>query len=228
MGNIPIITIDGPSGAGKGTISKMLCNDLKWNILDSGALYRTLAFFLSDRKIDLKAFDSDKENIRKEFKVKFQLGEIGEPVRVFFKGEDITNKIRTEEIGRKSSIIASSLSIREFIRPCQKEYLKHPGLVADGRDMGTVIFPNADLKIFLTASIEERAKRRQSQLKSQGTKVNMRILLDELERRDRNDMERDHSPLEEAEDSIHIDTSNLNPGEVVKVIKKLPIKFFKN
>ncbi len=221
MKNVPVITIDGPSGAGKGTISQMLSIDLGWNILDSGALYRTLAYFLNKKKISLENFVEEKKHIKEEFRVNFDAGIIGEPVRVFFQGQDITKKVRTEEIARETSLLAADPLIREFIRPCQKEFLKLPGLVADGRDMGTVIFPEADIKIYLTASLEERAKRRYIQLKRVDSKVNMRILLDKLAERDKKDKERDYSPLKPAEDSLVIDTTNLDARQVLKEIKRI-------
>ena len=217
---VPVITIDGPSGAGKGTIAQMLSLDLKWHILDSGALYRTLAYFMLEQNIELHQFEKNKELIKENFRVKFDPGTIGEPVRVIFNDNDITNKVRTEEIAKKTSDLAVEPLIREFIKPCQRNFMSLPGLIADGRDMGTVIFDDAKLKVFLTASIQERAKRRQTQLKRQGSKVNMRLLLQELEERDRKDTERKHSPLKPAEDSIIIDTSNLEPEGVIKEIKK--------
>ena len=227
MKRIPVITIDGPSGAGKGTIAKMLCFDLNWNILDSGALYRTLAFLLEEKEINLLNFSKKKKEIEKEFKVSFEPGRTSEPVKVILRGEDVTNSVRTEEIAVKTSILAASTEIRKFIKPCQRDFMKPPGLIADGRDMGTVIFPEADLKIYLTASIEERAKRRYSQLKRQGTKVNMRLLWKELETRDQKDMERKHSPLKPADGSYVIDTSNLNPEEVMRKIKNLQLNYKK-
>ena len=216
---VPVITIDGPSGAGKGTVAQMLALDLDWNILDSGALYRTLAFFMNENDISLEQFDENADEIKKMFKVSFDPGIPGEPVKVIFNKEDITSKIRTEEIAKITSTLAIEPKIREFIKPCQREFMISPGLIADGRDMGTVIFADAQYKIFLTASIEERAKRRQTQLKRHGLEVNMRSLLQELVERDKKDTEREHSPLVPADNSVIIDTSNLNPEGVVKKIK---------
>ena len=218
--NVPVITIDGPSGAGKGTIAQMLALDLNWNILDSGALYRTLAYFMLEQEIELQDFEENKGFIEESFLVKFDPGIVGEPVKVIFNDNDITNKVRTEEIAKKTSDLATLPMIREFIKPCQRDFMTLPGLIADGRDMGTVIFSDAKHKIFLTASIEERAKRRQAQLKRQGSKVNMRLLLQELEERDKKDTERIHSPLKPADDSVIVDTSNLSPEGVVKEIKQ--------
>ena len=216
---VPVITIDGPSGAGKGTIAQMLALDLNWNILDSGALYRTLAYFMSEEKIKLKDFEASKEFIKKNFVVKFDPGILGEPVRVIFNNDDITSKVRTEEIAKKTSDLAANPLIRDFIKHCQRDFMIQTGLIADGRDMGTVIFSDAKHKIFLIASIEERAKRRQTQLKRQGSKVNMRLLLQELEERDKKDTEREHSPLKPANDSVIIDTTSLDPEGVIKEIK---------
>ena len=216
---VPVITIDGPSGAGKGTVAQMLALDLDWNILDSGALYRTLAFFMNENDISVEQFDENADEIKKMFKVSFDPGIPGEPVKVIFNKEDITSKIRTEEIAKITSTLAIEPKIREFIKPCQREFMISPGLIADGRDMGTVIFADAKYKIFLTASIEERVKRRQTQLKRHGLEVNMRSLLQELEERDKKDTEREHSPLVPADNSLIIDTSNLNPEGVVKKIK---------
>ena len=221
MKKVPVITIDGLSGSGKGTISKMLCTELGWNILDSGALYRTLTYLIEENEIDLKNFIEKEEELLKDFDVTFQIGSLGEPVSVFLKDEDITNFIRTEKIAEKTSALSSLKEIRDFIRPCQRAFKQLPGLIADGRDMGTVIFPEADLKIYLTAELEERAKRREIQLKRQGTKVNMRILLEELEARDKKDIERELSPLKPAADSFIIDTSGLSPEEVLKKVKGL-------
>ena len=216
---IPVITIDGPSGAGKGTIAQMLALELDWNILDSGALYRTLAYFMKENNINLENFVENYDLLAKRFKVSFDPGTPGEPVKVFFENQEITSIIRTEDMAKITSNLATEPIIREFIKPCQRDFMNYPGLVADGRDMGTVIFSDAKHKIFLTASVEERAKRRQTQLKRQGLEVNMRSLLEELKERDKKDIEREHSPLIPADDSITIDTTNLNPEGVVKEIK---------
>ena len=221
MSKIPVITIDGLSGSGKGTVSKMLCIELGWNILDSGALYRTLTYLIDQQGIAIKEFLQKQEVLIKDFEVSFQIGSLGEPVSIFLKEEDITNLVRTEEIAEKTSAFSSLKEIRDFIRPCQRAFKQPPGLIADGRDMGTVIFPEADLKIYLTASLEERAKRREIQLKRLGTKVNMRSLLNELEARDRKDIERDLSPLKPAKESFVIDTTGLSPEEVLNKIRAL-------
>jgi cytidylate kinase len=224
---IPVITIDGPSGAGKGTVAQMLALDMGWNILDSGALYRSLAYYFEIEGLIPEDISHNLDKIRKDFIVHFDAGVPGEPVRIYFQNQDITNLVRTEEVAKKTSLLAANPYVRAFIKPSQRDFMILPGLIADGRDMGTVIFPDADLKIFLTASIEERAKRRQVQLKRQGSEVNMRVLLEELEDRDKKDMEREHSPLKPADDSIIIDTSNLDPIGVIKEIKSQPLSFLK-
>jgi len=221
MEDLPVITIDGPSGSGKGTISQMLARELDWNILDSGALYRTLAYYMVLNNIQIETFDKNLEKIKADFLVTFRSDNLNEPVQVLLNSKDITKNIRTEEIARRTSDIATSPIIREFIKPCQRSFLKLPGLIADGRDMGTVIFPKALIKIYLTASLEERTRRRHSQLKSKGTKVNMRVLSEDLERRDKKDTNREISPLSIAKDAIEIDTTHVSPSTVIETILKI-------
>ena len=213
-----IITIDGPSGVGKGTVALMVAEDLSFNYLDSGSLYRSLALKLYEKNNN---FDEVLDNLdywMSDISIDFQY-EKGFRAKIFVNNEDFTEKIRTEKVAELASSVAKDRRARDMLEIYQRKYLIEPGLVADGRDMGTVIFSDAKHKIFLTASAEERAKRRQTQLKRQGLEVNMRSLLQELEERDRKDTEREHSPLIPAEDSVIIDTSNLNPEGVVKEIK---------
>ena len=224
---IPVLTIDGPSGAGKGTVAQMLALDLGWNILDSGALYRTLAYYFDKEGLEPEDLVNNFEEIRKDFIVHFEAGIPGQPVKIFFQKQDIKNLVRTEQVAKKTSLLAANPDDRAFIKRSQRDFMTSPGLIADGRDMGTVIFPDADLKIYLTASIEERAKRRQVQLKRLGSEVNMRVLLEELKDRDKKDIEREHSPLKPADGSIIIDTSNLDPIGVIKEIKRQPLSFLK-
>ena len=214
---VPVITIDGPSGAGKGTIAQMLALDLNWNILDSGALYRTLAYFMSEQDISLNDFEENKEFIKENFIVQFDPGTVGEPVKVIFNDKDITSKVRTEEMAMLTSNLAADPLIREFIKPCQREFMTLPGLVADGRDMGTKVFFKADIKFYLTASVEKRAERRLNQLKDQGISANLPNLIQRLLSRDKADTERLISPLMPAKDAIIIDTSDIDASEVFNI-----------
>ena len=212
-----LITIDGPGGSGKGTVAKILAAKLGWNILDSGALYRLIAL------ISENINKTDPDSIGKELKDKsifFEL--VKDQYHLFFGGKDVTNFIRSEEIGIKASDLAHNQNIRNLIKDTQRSfYDPNIGLIADGRDMGSVVFPEAGIKIYLDASIEERAKRRQIQLKEKGMEVNMRNLISSLEDRDLKDKNRDVSPLLIPEGAKVIDSTNLSIDEVVNKIMDL-------
>ena len=212
---IPVITLDGPSGVGKGTISALLADKLNWHYLDSGALYRLTGLACVHKGIDL----NDHENvaqIAETLQVKFSPN--GE---VFLEEQEVEALIRTESAGNNASIVAAIPSVREALFKRQRAFLQHPGLVADGRDMGTTIFPEAPLKVFLTASAEERAKRRYKQLIEKGNNVKLESLRVEIEERDKRDMNRSASPLKPAQDARIIDTSTLSIDEVFQKVMGL-------
>lgn len=212
----PVITIDGASGTGKGTVSQLLATRLNWNFLDSGALYRVLALAAQKHSV---ALDDEKsvEVLAEHLDVQFIAQESHFP-RIILEGEDVTDTIRTEKIGNAASIVAALPAVRAALLSRQRAFREFPGLVADGRDMGTVIFPDADLKIFLLASPEERATRRLNQLKERGISVNLSDLIEELRERDKRDSERPVAPLKPAEDAICIDTDHLTIEQVVEKI----------
>jgi len=222
MSSPTIITIDGPSGTGKGTVCSHLAYLLKWNFLDSGALYRVLAIAADRNQIKIKDQLGLVELIN-NLDVKFKIYSPDKMVEVLFNGEVVTNEIRTEACGKAASVIAPIASVRKALLVKQRSYCREPGLIADGRDMGTVVFPDAGLKIFLTASIEERAKRRFKQLKEGGISVNLRRLRMEIEERDDRDSKREISPLKPAKDAIIVETTTLDAKEVVKKISGLVI-----
>ena len=210
-----IVTLDGPSGSGKGTVGRLLARVLNFNYLDSGLLYRAVAILVIEKGIALSDV-SNIEEIARNMNLEFS----SEDNKIFLEGFDVSNSIRTEEISIVSSKVAQLKSVRAILHEIQRGYLKGNGLIADGRDMGTVIFPDADLKIFITASPEARAYRRHKELLGRGESVSLRDLERSIASRDRSDSERKISPLVPAVDAIIIDTSNMTVEEVKDEIVK--------
>ncbi|MFI8747754.1 (d)CMP kinase [Pseudomonas sp. NPDC077186] len=207
----PVITVDGPSGSGKGTLCALLAKQLGWNLLDSGALYRLLAFAAGNHGIDLT-----NEEALKQLAAHLDVQFTGK--RIVLEGEEVTDAIRNEQIGAGASMVASLPAVREALLQRQRAFQEAPGLVADGRDMGTVVFPDAPLKVFLTASAEERARRRYLQLKAKGDDVNLASLLDEIRARDERDTQRAVAPLKPAADAILLDSTELSIEQVLERI----------
>ena len=215
MNNRLIITIDGPSAAGKGSLARNLALFLDFSILDSGALYRAFAYF-HDQGLNNKEIES---NIEKLIFIPEK-----DDTKIFYEDTDITSSIRNEEIARMASELSALSNTRKSLIDMQRNFMPSNNLVADGRDMGTVVFPEAELKIFLVASAEVRAKRRYLELQNRGQEVNMRDLIADIEARDMMDKSRTLSPLIPAEESIIIDSSTMSLDEVLSFTKKLAKK----
>jgi cytidylate kinase len=215
--NAPVITIDGPSGSGKGTVAGLLAKQLGWNLLDSGALYRLLAFSARNHGVDLTNEESLKL-LAAHLDVQFLAAGDGKPQRIILEGEEVTESIRNEQIGAGASQIAALPAVRDAVLQRQRAFRESPGLVADGRDMGTVVFTDAPLKVFLTASAEERANRRYLQLKAKGDDVNLASLIDEIRARDERDTQRTVAPLKPAADAIQLDSTELSIEQVLERI----------
>lgn len=213
----PVITIDGPSGSGKGTVAGLLARRLGWNLLDSGALYRLLAFAASNHGVDLTNEELLKA-LAAHLDVQFLAAEEGQLQRIILEGDDVSNDIRNEHVGAGASRVAALPAVREALLQRQRAFREAPGLIADGRDMGTVVFPDAPLKIFLTASAEERARRRYLQLKAKGDDVSLSSLLDEIRARDERDTQRSVAPLKPAVDAIQLDSTELSIEQVLERI----------
>ena len=212
----PVITIDGPSGAGKGTVSQLIAEKLGWHILDSGALYRLLALAVSHHGMS----SDDVETLKilaEHLDIQFEQSEEGK-VEIILEGEIVTQAIRTEEVGNSASKLASIPEVREGLLLRQRAFSQAPGLVADGRDMGTVVFPSAQIKVFLTASAEERAQRRLQQLQPKGEAVNLDELVKTIKERDERDANRAIAPLVPAAGALVIDSTDLTIEQVVEMI----------
>jgi cytidylate kinase len=209
-----ILTIDGPSGVGKGTISEYLSNELKWNYLNSGALYRAIAWVAINDSIEI----NDIIELEKASKnILFSLQ--NKKLHISYKNIEIVSLIYSEEVAKIASKISSEAKIRESILSIQRSFKKEPGLIAEGRDMGSVIFPEAQVKIFLTASIETRAQRRFKQLKDRKFNVSLPALIKDLDARDKRDESRESSPLVIPEGAFVIETDDLNVIEVKNIVK---------
>ena len=211
---VPVITIDGPSGSGKGTLAGLVSKRLGWNLLDSGALYRLLALAAGNHAIDL-ANEPLLEVLATQLDVQFIPAEAEHSQRILLEGEDVTHLIRNEYIGAGASKVAALPVVRQALLQRQYAFREMPGLVADGRDMGTVVFPDAPLKIFLTASAEERARRRYLQLKDHDPDVSLDSLLEDIRARDARDSQRAVAPLRPADDAIQLDSTVLSIEQVL-------------
>lgn len=209
----PVVTIDGPSGAGKGTIAQLLAKHYEWQLLDSGAIYRVLALAALHHNVEL-----DNEEaitlLAAHLDVQFLTGNDKDAIKVVLEGEDVTTAIRTQECSNAASKVAAFPRVREALLRRQRAFCKAPGLIADGRDMGTVVFPSAPAKLYLTASAEERAQRRYNQLQDKGFDVKIDRLLAEIQERDDRDMNRPVAPLVPADDALVIDTTGIGIEEV--------------
>ncbi|MDJ0759112.1 MAG: (d)CMP kinase [Woeseiaceae bacterium] len=212
----PVLTIDGPSGSGKGTIARQVSIALGWHLLDSGALYRLVGLASAKKGVSTE-IPGELAELARHMNVRFGSDEQGNE-RIWLDGEEVSAQIRTEKAGERASIVASIPAVREALLQFQRDCRKAPGLVADGRDMGTQVFADAELKVFLTASAEERAKRRHKQLNDKGIDVSLAALSRDIEDRDRRDSQRTVAPLTPAEDARLIDSSDLSIDDVTELV----------
>lgn len=212
------IAIDGPAGAGKSTIAKIVAKELGFIYVDTGAMYRTLALACLREGID----QSDEEKVVKKCnEVEVSLGYENGTQKVFLNGEDVSEDIRKEEVGNMTSAIAVYPEVREILVALQKDFASKNNVVMDGRDIGTVVLPNADLKVYLTASVETRAKRRYDELVEKGIDCDLKEIEKDIADRDYRDMNREVSPLKQADDAKLVDSSDMSIEEVVETIKGL-------
>lgn len=218
MSDIPVLTIDGPSGSGKGTLAQQMAQRLGWHYLDSGAIYRVLAQAALKHQIDLTD-ETALASIAGQLDVQFVLKD--EQLQVVLEGEDVSLLIRSEQAGNAASKVAAFPAVRAALLQRQRDFRKPPGLVTDGRDMGTVVFPDAAFKVFLTANAEVRAERRYKQLKEKGIDSNLSDLVAEISERDERDTQREVAPLRPADDAVILDSTQLGIEAVLEKVSAL-------
>ncbi|MBD1584161.1 (d)CMP kinase [Pseudoalteromonas sp. S16_S37] len=211
--SMPVITVDGPSGSGKGTVCRLLAEKLNWDVLDSGAIYRVLSLAALHHQI---ALDNEEALVplAANLDVQFLIEPVSKKSKVILEGEDVSSTIRNENVGSAASKVAALPRVREALLRRQRAFRSEQGLIADGRDMGTVVFPDAEIKLYLTASAEERANRRYLELNAKGLDVTLSGLLEDIQARDERDMNRKVAPLVPADDAIVIDTTDLDAQQV--------------
>lgn len=217
-GTPTVITIDGPSGSGKGTLSQLLAKKIGFHLLDSGALYRLVALAALKQGVNIQD-EQQVEKVAAQLDVRFDI--TAEHTRILLSGEDVTRAIRSEIISMNASVVAAYPGVREALLKRQRDFRQLPGLVADGRDMGTTVFPDADIKIFLTASAEARAQRRYKQLVEKGEPVDINALIKDIQERDERDSKRTVSPLKPAADAILLDSTQMTIEEVLEAMLNL-------
>lgn len=214
---IPVITIDGPSSSGKGTIAHMLAKKLKWHFLDSGVLYRAIGWAVLHQKINPQD-QSALQRLMQTIDIQMRIAEIASDAKIYVNQQDVTDDIRNETCSQMASITSAIPLVRAALLDRQRQCRQAPGLVTDGRDMGTVVFPDANLKFYLTASVFERANRRFNQLKQRGKHVSLPDILRELQVRDERDANRAIAPAKPADDVIQIDTTSLDANDVFQIV----------
>jgi len=217
---IPVLTIDGPSGVGKGTIANIMAHELNWNLLDSGAIYRAFALAASKRNIQIDNTD-ELLKLASNLDLRFESDPSSNKLSVYLNNSEVSAELRTEETAELASKFAMIGPLRESLLLRQQKFKQPPGLVADGRDMGTVVFKDAPFKVFLTANVEERAQRRLKQLHDKGIAGILSQTLEEVKKRDERDASRKHSPLKPSKDALVVDTSHLTINEVIAKVMTL-------
>ena len=217
---IPVLTIDGPSGVGKGTVANIMAHELNWNLLDSGAIYRAFALAATKRNIQIDNTD-ELLKLASNLDLRFESDPSNNKLSIYLDNSEVSDELRTEKTAELASKFAMIGPLRESLLLRQQKFKQSPGLVADGRDMGTVVFEDAPFKVFLTANVHERAQRRLKQLQDKGIAGILSQTLEEVQKRDERDASRKHSPLKPSKDALVIDTSNLTINEVVAKVMAL-------